>query len=73
LNSNRIPQRTTVPTITRWKMRVTTTYNGVDEVVEKKRRNFVFYVPISVACHVLPEPLFGSFHILYQTHFEDGV
>src|SRR5450755_4278096 len=29
-------------------MRVTTTYNGVDEVVEKKRRIFVFYVPISI-------------------------
>jgi predicted Ser/Thr protein kinase len=30
-------------------------------------------MPISIACHVLLEPLFGSFHILYQIHFEDGV
>ena len=29
-------------------MRVTTTYNGADEVVEKKRRSFVFCVPISI-------------------------
>jgi hypothetical protein len=33
----RIPQITTVPMIAGWKMRVTTTYNGIDEVVEKKR------------------------------------
>jgi hypothetical protein len=46
-----MPQRTTIPTIARWKMRVTTTYNGADEVVEKKKkkkRSFVFYVPISI-------------------------
>jgi hypothetical protein len=28
-------------------MRVTTTYNGADEVAEKKKRSFVFCVPIS--------------------------
>jgi hypothetical protein len=48
LSSNRILKRIIVPTIAKWKMRVTTTYSGVDEVVEKKRRIFVFYVPISI-------------------------
>lgn len=27
----------------------------------------------SIVFHVLPEPLFRSFHILYEIHFEDGV
>src|SRR5277367_4724519 len=36
-----------VPTIAGCKVRVRTTYNSADEVVEKKR-SFVFYVPISI-------------------------
>jgi hypothetical protein len=47
-------------------MRVITTYNSVDEVVEKKRRIFVFYVPISIYNLLILDsrsPLFHNYHI----------
>jgi hypothetical protein len=36
-------------------------------------RKFHTGMSTSIASHVLLEPLFGSFHILYEIHFEDGV
>jgi hypothetical protein len=42
-------------------MRVTTTYNGVDEGVEK-RRIFVFYVPISIYNLLILDSRSSLFH-----------
>jgi len=52
LCSNCIPQRTTVPMI----------YDGADEVVEKKRRSFVFHVPISIYNLLILDSLCSLFH-----------
>jgi len=42
-------------------MRVTTTYNSADEVVEKKR-SFVFYVPISTYNPLILDSRSSLFH-----------
>jgi hypothetical protein len=57
------PRGQTVPTVARWKMRVTTTYNGVDEAVEKKRSIFVFYGPISIYSPLILGSLFHNYRI----------
>jgi hypothetical protein len=41
-------KKTTVLTITRWKMRVMATCKDAGEDVEEKKRSFISYVPISV-------------------------
>jgi hypothetical protein len=43
-------------------MRVTTTYNGADEVAEKKKRSLIFCVPISIYNLLILDSWSSLFH-----------